>query len=124
MSESRGGRHGEATASHDDSKKKQQQGETEGEAEAIEAQENDPEPQGERIGFEERQSQPSIQDAPQSVEEGGFAMSETTEQSAKSLAKILSTISNDPRITNVMMLVIVAIGLGVHESIQTQVCSL
>ena len=51
-------------------------------------------------------------------------MTETTEQSAKSIAKILSTISNDPRITNVMMLVIVAIGLGVHESIQTQVCSL
>ena len=124
MSESRGGRHGEATASHDGAKKKQQEGETEGEAEFNEGQENDPEPQGERIGFEDRQGRPSIQNAAKSVEKGGFGMSESTEQSAKSVAKILSTISNDPRITNVMMLVIVAIGLGVHESIQTQMCSL
>ena len=127
MSESRGGRHGEAFTSHDE---KKTYGEVELEAtaesndEANEGQGVWIAPKGESEDGEGRQSQPSIQDAVESVEEGGFGVTETTEQSAKSIARILSTISNDPRITNVMMLVIVAIGLGVHESIQTQVCSL
>ena len=126
----RGGLHGEAVSSHDDREKKiQRKAETretvtcEGEVSEVE------EPvfeEAEEDRIEERQSQLSTKNAPQSVEKsGGLGMTETPESSPKiQLAKVFANITNDPRITNVLMLVIIAVGMGAHESLQTQLCSL
>ena len=48
---------------------------------------------------------------------------ETLPPKAKA-AKALGAMFNDPRITNVLMLVLVLIGMGGAEAVQSQVCSL
>ena len=40
------------------------------------------------------------------------------------VASALGSMFNDPRITNVLMLVLVLIGMGGAEAVQSQVCSL
>ncbi len=127
-----GGHHGEAT-SHDGAEKKiERRQEAEGyEDEANEGQEECERtihiPEGEV--FAGRQSQRSNQSADESTQEtdGGSGMTETPANLPKTsgqVAKVLGNLTNDPRITNLLMLVIIAVGMGVHESIQTQVCSL
>lgn len=123
-SESRGGRHGEAPASHDEKK-------TSGEEDAKEICEtnNGQEESEDEVvtTFEGRQSQQSNESVDESTQRGEFGMTETTPNLPKTggqVAKVLGNLTNDPRITNLLMLVIIAVGMGVHESIQTQLCSL
>ena len=129
MSESRGGRHGEASASHDGASKKiQRRVEVQDFEEANEGQEVEPQFE-ETVSVEDRQGQPSNKGADESTQEtdGGQRMTDTPATLPKTsgqFAKILGNLTNDPRITNLLMLVIIAVGMGVHESIQTQVCSL
>lgn len=122
--EFRGGPHGEALTSHDQ-KKDQQEGGTEGEAETTE-----PEICREEAFTEDRrrQNRTSSQSADEStLGQGEFGMTEASPNLPKTggqVAKVLGNLTNDPRITNLLMLVIIAVGMGVHESVQTQLCSL
>lgn len=120
---SRGGHHGEA--SHDE-KKVQRRKEAEGDQEANEGQEV--EVAAATSQFEGRQSQPSGQSADESTQEkGGFGMTAEPTNLPKTsgqVAKVLGSLTNDPRITNLLMLVIIAVGMGAHEALQSQVCSL
>lgn len=126
-SEYRGGRHGEASASHDEKKTSGEEGgftEDEAHDEAIKAVCSE-ERQAERSG--RRQNLTSDESADESTLQGGFGMTETPSNLPKTggqVAKVLGNLTNDPRITNLLMLVIIAVGMGVHESIQTQMCSL
>lgn len=126
----RGGLHGETATSHDGEEKKiQRRFEVEDFEEAHEGQEGDTRSEARKITFEDRQSQPSNKSADESTQEtdGGQRMTDTPATLPKTsgqFAKILGNLTNDPRITNLLMLVIIAVGMGVHESIQTQVCSL
>ena len=127
-SASRGGRHGEAPASHDEKKTSGEEGESEAITyEANEGQEVGPQFE-ETASFEGRQNLPSGKSADESTQtEGGFGMTAEPANLPKTggqVAKVLGSLTNDPRITNLLMLVIIAVGMGVHESIQTHVCSL
>lgn len=125
MSAYRGGLHGEKTASHDGEKKQQQEGGTEGEAGTTKPE----------IGREEaftvdrrRQSLPSTEDAYQSdSKDGGEGMTDSTSNLPKTgghVARVLGQLTNDTRVTNLLMLVLVFIGMGGAEAAQTQLCSL
>lgn len=131
-SESRGGQHGEASASHDNPKKN---GSEEISPEAKEA------PAGEAEGaakeeiifedaFEEdrfRQGLPSNESAPEGTQQRGIRMTSTDSNLPKTgaqAAKVLGNFFNDARVTNVLMLVLVLIGMGGAEAVQSQVCSL
>ena len=122
----RGGLHGEAPASHDE-KKDQQEGLELSEAVAQdrvnEGQEND-RTQGE-IGFEDRQSHQGSKEIDEvNPEEEGFTMTAEDLTPKAKVASALGSMFNDPRITNVLMLVLVLIGMGGAEAVQSQVCSL
>ena len=119
---SRGGRHGEAK-SHDEKK----------ECEEIHAEENDEVHEGQEgdldeieITFEDRQSQPSNKYAAQVLEQKTreSLMEETPVPTKAKAAQILGNMFNDPRITNVLMLGLLLIGMGGAEAVQSQVCSL
>lgn len=131
--EFRGGLHGEESASHDDEKKQQ---EVNGTRKAKRSRAGDEVNEGqEDIGSEaddvgeDRQSQPSDEDASQSVEksDGGMRMNDGTSNLPKTggqLVQVLGKLFNDTRITNVLMLVLVLIGMGGAEAVQSQMCSL
>ena len=126
--ESRGGRHGEATASHDEKKTSGEARESESSV-TCEANEGQEESEDEVLTtFEGRQNHPSGESADESTQrQEGFGMTEASPNLPKTsgqVAKVLGNLTNDPRITNLLMLVIIAVGMGVHESIQTQMCSL
>lgn len=125
--EFRGGHRGKETASYD-GEKKQQQGFEQIEAEINKVQAGTRKAKRSRVG-EGRQSLQSIESAQESTSksDGGNGMTETPSNLPKTggqVAKVLGSLTNDPRITNLLMLVIIAVGMGVHESLQTQVCSL
>lgn len=129
MSAYRGGLHGEAVSSHDDRLKKNSEEEITREAGDLFV--NEGQASGsqfkETASCEGRQSQPGKECAAQSTTEGGFGM--TTEPSnlpktGGQVARVLGSLTNDPRITNVLMLVVIAVGMGLHESIQTHACNL
>lgn len=135
----RGGLHGEVNprkaASHDGEKKHPWRQDFDSSieerkievAETNEAQKQDP-AQG-AVQLEGRPSQPSHQEVAEqtATKQEVSTMSADTSNLPKTsgqLAKVFGNLTNDPRITNLLMLVIIAVGMGVHESIQTQVCSL
>jgi len=112
-SESRGGRHGEASTSNDE-KKDQQEGDrfekaitvnNEGQVQLEEQSES---------RNEDRQSHPSHKQTPEEFaeEEVSRMKDETLPPKAKA-AKALGSMFNDPRITNVLMLVLVLIGMQI-----------
>ena len=123
MSESRGGRHGEVQA-HDEKK--------EGERETVrqifqgnKGQEVGPQFE-ETASFEDRQSQPSNNETFEEFEKESreSLMEETPVPTKAKAAQILGNMFNDPRITNVLMLGLLLIGMGGAEAVQSQVCSL
>lgn len=131
-SESRGGQRGEAPASHDNPKKN---GSEEIISEAKEA------PAGEAEGatkeeisleiFEEerfRQSLSSNESSPERTEpKGGDGMTSPDSNLPKTgaqAAKVLGNLFNDARVTNVLMLGLLLIGMGGAEMVQSQMCSL
>lgn len=124
-SESRGGRHGEAPASHDEKKTSGEERESESGVtfEANEGQSNDRSEATDRC--EDRQSHQSHEQIAEinSKEEVSTMKDETLPPKAKAV-KALGSMFNDPRITNVLMLVLVLIGMGGAEAVQSQVCSL
>lgn len=127
-SEYRGGRHGEAPASHDEKKTSGEANEAKGNgSEENQAQAGDTGEACDQQG-EGRQNFTSDESADESTSgEGGFGMTEAPPNLPKTggqVAKVLGNLTNDPRITNLLMLVIIAVGMGVHESIQTQMCAL
>ena len=127
-SEFRGGLHGEAPASHDEKKTNGEEDDEEiCETKEVEARREE-RTEGSTHIEQDEQSQHSNENADESVEtDGGFGMTETPANLPKTsgqVAKVLGNLTNDPRITNLLMLVIIAVGFGVHESIQTHVCSL
>lgn len=40
------------------------------------------------------------------------------------VARVIGMLTNDTRITNLLMIVIILIGMGAHEAAQAQVCAL
>jgi len=124
MSESRGGRHGEVSASHDERKK--------GGRETVRQilQEKNSCQEGDRIEEantgEDRQSQPSNHETPQEFEKESreSLMEETPVPTKAKAVQLLGNMFNDPRITNVLMLGLLLIGMGGAEAVQSQVCSL
>jgi hypothetical protein len=135
MSGFRGGLHGEKTTSHD-GEKKQQEASTDRWLEAEPPTERSEVSQGgswaqfveDETASSCRQSQPSTQDADESVEtDGGQGMTDGTSNLPKTggnVARILGQLTNDTRVTNLLMLVLVFIGMGGAEAAQTQMCSL
>lgn len=120
----RGGRHGEAPASHDGEKKQR-----EGEACTNEGQEDGPQfVADETASFEDRPSQLGDEDACKAAPtDGGQGMTDSTSNLPKTggqAAQVIGKLFNDTRITNVLMLVLVLIGMGGAEAVQTQMCSL
>lgn len=129
MSGYRGGHHGEKTASHDGEKK-----------DIHEAGENQLSPgevcegQGSscsqrlQVELADRQGLPSTEDAYQSdSKDGGEEMTDSTSNLPKTgghVARVLGQLTNDTRVTNLLMLVLVFIGMGGAEAAQTQLCSL
>lgn len=121
-SEFRGGRHGEAK-SHDEKK----------DWDEIQVQENDEVHEGQEgdctegaIICEDRQSQPSHEQTSQEFEQETREplMEEAPVPSKAKAAQVLGNMFNDPRITNVLMLVLVLIGMGGAEAVQSQLCTL
>lgn len=132
MSESRGGPHGEehkkTSASHDDEKKDNEDF-TEAQASeevGTEVQEVGRSSQRETASCEERQSQQSSQsiDEVNSQETESVLMEESVTSPKATLAKIIGGSLNDPRVTNVLMVILVLVGMGGAEFVQTQACSL
>lgn len=129
----RGGLHGEKTASHDGEKKVQQEGrersQPQGWDSPTEVNEGPPwASEGEAQG-EGRQSQHGTQDAHESVakSDGGSRMTDGTSNLPKTgsqVARVLGQLTNDTRVTNLLMLVLVLIGMGGAEAVQSQLCSL
>lgn len=134
-----GGHNGEQAqyrASHDDQKKHQEGGHKIGRSEA----EHDPSTAEYNEGrswaqfvedetaSSDRQSRPSIEDAHQEHEkEGGPSMTDSTSPLPKTgghVARVAGQLFNDTRITNVLMLVLVLIGMGGLEQGQAALCSL
>jgi len=124
--ESRGGRHGE-TKSHDE---KKDSGEEAFESEAFDSFEGIKASGNYRSEAsdqcQERPSQPSNQQTPQEFEQETreSLMEETPVPSKAKAVQAIGSMFNDPRITNVLMLVLVLIGMGGAEAVQSQVCSL
>lgn len=127
ISASVGGHHGEAVTSYDGRQKKVRRKEDEVFDEANEGQEETDDTICSRRAqvFEARQSQLCNQSAAESTQEkGGVNMDETPVPTKAKAAQVLGNMFNDPRITNVLMLVLVLIGMGGAEAVQSQVCSL
>jgi len=124
--ESRGGRHGETHSASHDEKKDQQKGDPKAVAEINEVQDAWC-PQGVQA-VEERQIQQSIQDIAEKHEkEGGFGMTSEPSNLPKTggqVARVLGNLTNDPRVTNVLLVLIALIGMGGAEAVQSQICSL
>ena len=123
MSEYRGGLHGETSASHDE---KKIIGE-EDDKEIVETNEGQEvwEPISGAQDCEGRQSHQSGQEIGEvNHEEEGLSMTAEDLTPKAKVASALGSMFNDPRITNVLMLVLVLIGMGGAEAVQSQVCSL
>lgn len=131
-SEYRGGQHGEASASHDNPKKNgsEEIGPEEENSEANEGQEELERPiQSRRAQVcEDRQSQSSNESSPERTEpNGGDGMTSPDSNLPKTgaqAAKVLGNLFNDARVTNVLMLGLLLIGMGGAEMVQSQMCSL
>ena len=128
----RGGQHGEASASHDNPKKNGSE-EISPEAKEAPAVEDEGAPKEEIIveeAFEEdlfRQSLSSNEGPSQRTQKGGIRMTSTDSNLPKTgaqAAKVLGNFFNDARVTNVLMLGLILIGMGGAEFVQTQACSL
>lgn len=119
-----GGLHGEAIASYDRRQKKVRRKEDEVFDEANKGQAVGPQFE-ETASCEDRPGQQCNQSIAESTQEkGGVNMDETPVPSKAKAAQVLGNMFNDPRITNVLMLVLVLIGMGGAEAVQSQVCSL
>lgn len=130
MSESAGGHHGEETTSHDGEKKERlkkslQNHHTESQDEGATKEE---------IGFVEvdeidrfRQSHESKKCVVKSHQKGERVAMNSDSQSSNPEAKIafrFASLLQDPRATNVFLLVFVIIGMGGHDVLTEQVCRL
>jgi hypothetical protein len=132
----RGGHHGEKTTSHDGEKKRQEAGRKIGRSEAEHDTSTGEDNEGrswaqfveDETASSDRQSQPSTQNADESVEtDGGHGMTDGTSNLPKTggqVARVVGQLTNDTRVTNLLMLVLVLIGMGGAEALQSQVCSL
>ena len=132
MSEYRGGLHGEGhkNSSHDKGTKKNHK--VESIVEEIEDDQDSNEVQDAWSkgnldqAVEERQSQQSTQivDKVNSEEKERPVMEDAPLNAKSSVAKIIGAYFNDARVTNVLMVILVLVGLGGAEFAQTQMCSL
>lgn len=123
MSEYRGGLHGEASASHDEKKVNGEEDDQEI-CETIEGQAVGPQCEA-TASCEDRQSHQGCKEIDEvNSEEEGFTMTAEDLTPKAKVASALGSMFNDPRITNVLMLVLVLIGMGGAEAVQSQVCSL
>jgi hypothetical protein len=132
----RGGLHGEESTSHDGEKKHQEAStdrwlEAEPPTERSEVSKGRSWAQFDEVetASSDRQSQPSDENAAQGVAEtdGGMTMTDGTSNLPKTggqVARVAGQLFNDTRITNVLMLVLVLIGMGGAEAVQSQMCSL
>lgn len=133
MSEFRGGLHGEGHTftSHDKGTKKNNEEDfpIEDEVGDREVEDNEVQDtwstQGDQV-VEERQSQQSPQDIDEiNPKETGRSMMDAPITSPKATAaKALGAMLNDARVTNVLMVILVLVGMGGAEFAQTQMCNL
>lgn len=135
-SEYRGGHHGEKTASYDGEKKQQEVGRKGPTCEGTweepgEDNEGQDSSCSQRLQGEvaDRQSQHGVQgiDEGNAKPVGGSRMTADTSNLPKTggqVARVAGQIFNDTRITNVLMLVLVLIGMGGAEAGQQALCSL
>lgn len=130
-SEYRGGPHGEKTTSHDGEKKQQQEASTDRRPEVGTTTERSEVPAGvkDETAIWHRQSQSSNEDIAQcnAKSDGGHGMTDGTSNLPKTggqVARVAGQLFNDTRITNVLMLCLVLIGMGGAESAQSALCSL
>ena len=133
MSAFRGGLHGEGhkNSSHDKGTKKNNVEDYPFKAEGGDREVEDIEVQGATEAqasesVEERQSQQSTQSIDEiNSEETEWSMMDTPVTSPKATAaKALGAMLNDARVTNVLMVILVLVGMGGAEFAQTQMCSL
>lgn len=130
MSESAGGQHGEETTSHDGEKKERLK---------KQLQNHHTEPKGEGATKEEiicfeaeeddrfRQSSESKEDVACTHQKGERVEMNSDSQSSNPEAKLafrFASLLQDPRATNVVLLVFVIIGMGGHDLLTEQVCRL
>lgn len=85
----------------------------------------------ETASFEIRQGRQSVQStsASKAEEKSGGSVVNTDAapnlpKTGGQIARVLGNLTNDPRVTNVLLVLIALIGMGGAEAVQSQICSL